>query len=402
MYYLRAFSPLMLILYVLLSAGWMIGGMMMIAGCTRIKRSEIFFTGTATGFLLFIVLTNMLTHFLSLTASSWLSAGLILGAGFWRWFSAGRPALFDGRRTLTVALLFLFLFYVFQIVMRGLAIFDEFLHLPMISVMATGDIPPHFYLNPSNLFAYHYGLQIWSASLVRQAGLMPWSAFDLSRAFMLALTFMLGWHLFSRITRRNLAAAAGAFLTLFAGGTRWLLLLLPDPVLRWLSSGVVMINSGKNTAPNLMQALSNTWVLEGVGTIQFPFAFHNSIFVPTHFILGSTGAMPFMTVLLLLLIAPRLRFNPASAAMMTFILGSLALSGEHLFALLWLSLLALVLWRYTGKRNHSGSRSSSRVQGFWVAVLGMSALLSVLQGGFITETLRSLISSFIAPGSVEN
>jgi hypothetical protein len=400
LYYLRVFNPLLLGLYVVLTAAWAIGGMMTVAACSRLKRSEILFAGIAAGFLLFTVLTNLFAHVLSLTAASWVSSGLILGGGFWLWFWSRRPALFDGRRTLASAFLFLFLFYLFQIVMRGLAVFDEFLHLPMISVMATGDIPPHFYLDPTKYFAYHYGLQIWSASLVRQAGFMPWSAFDLSRAFMLALTFVLAWHLFSRIVRKNLVAFAGAFLTLFAAGTRWLLLLLPDPVLRWLSSSVVMINSGKATAPSLMQALSSTWMVEGFGNIHLPFAFHNGIFVPAHFILGSTGAMPFMTVLLLLLIASRLRLNAPSVGLMVLILGSLALSAEHIFALLWISLLTLSLWRLLSKHKFSKSSISTRIDGFWASILVLSALLAIFQGGFITEALRSLAVNFFAPVSV--
>jgi len=60
---------------------------------------------------------------------------------------------------------------------RGLAILDDYHNLPLVSMIAAGDVPPHFYLNPTNRLAYHYGLHLFSGSLVQQGGLFPWSAF---------------------------------------------------------------------------------------------------------------------------------------------------------------------------------------------------------------------------------
>src|SRR5512140_3277252 len=51
----------------------------------------------------------------------------------------------------------------FVMIGRGLALFDDYWHIPLISVMAAGDIPPHFYLDPTQPMAYHYGLQVLAA-----------------------------------------------------------------------------------------------------------------------------------------------------------------------------------------------------------------------------------------------
>jgi hypothetical protein len=399
LYYFREFDLLSLTLFAILTLGWALGGMMLLAGCTRLKRSELWLAGLASGFLLLVVLANLLARFFTLPAAFWLSTALIFGSGLFLWLHTGRAPLTYGWHALGSIGMLLLLTYLFQIIMRGLAVFDEFLHLPMISIMAVGDIPPHFYLDPSKYFAYHYGLQVWSAGLVRMAGFMPWSAFDLSRAFMLALAFMLGWVLFSRFTRSSLAALASAFLTLFAGGTRWLLILLPDPILRWLSSDVVLINSGANTATNLQQALSQPWVVEGMGQLPIPFAFHNSLFVPTHFILGSTGAMPFMTVLLLLILFPRIDWSMPAGVMLAAIMASIALSGEHIFVMLWLGIAIALIPGSSWKRAQPGGDKQAQT-GFWVLSLGLSAILAVFQGGFITEAVRSYATNSIAPMNV--
>jgi hypothetical protein len=70
---------------------------------------------------------------------------------------------------------------------RGLAILDEYQNLPLVSIIAAGDLPPHFYLNPAQRMDYHYGQILLAAGLSRLGGFFAWSAFDILRAFSLAL-----------------------------------------------------------------------------------------------------------------------------------------------------------------------------------------------------------------------
>ncbi|HEX9090845.1 MAG TPA: hypothetical protein VF831_05115, partial [Anaerolineales bacterium] len=279
----------------------------------------------------------------------------------------------------------------FTLILRGQSIFDEYLHLPLISIMAAGDIPPHFYLNPAFNFAYHYGIQVFSASLVRLAGFFPWSAWDLSRALAIGFTLALGWLWVRKVTRSRLAAWLGTFLFTFGGGTRWLLTLLPASWLGWVSRSVNLVGTGLSTAPNLAQALTRPWVIEGGGPVPFPFAYHNGIFVPVFFTLGSTGAMPFMTVLLLLLLLPTASFTPLGLLSWSLIFTTLALSAEHLFAVIWVGIaLAMLLFIIRQHESNVSSRDGLRQ---WGIILGVSLLLALLQGGFITETARNLFTS---------
>ena len=76
---------------------------------------------------------------------------------------------------------------------------------------------------------------------------------------------------------------------------------------------------------------------------------------------------------------------------------NLALSAEHLFAVLWGSM-ALVIFLAWGLARRDAARRQRRslfpthALLDWGAILGISLLLSLVQGGFITETMRNLLA----------
>jgi hypothetical protein len=394
MYWFRTNSWIDIALFLVLSAGWALGGWLLVTHAFRLRHIERILSGLAAGFLLFITISNLLAHLVSVTAALWGASLVILLAGLVAaWRSTTRPWLTinDFKAAFLLAGL-VGLTILFTLILHGEAIFDEYLHLPLISIMAAGDIPPHFYLNPGFYFAYHYGLQVFAASMVRLAGFFPWSAWDISRALAIAFTLVLGWIWVRRVNHSRWAAWLGSILFTFGGGARWLLLLLPAPWLSWVSARVSLVGTGLDTAPTLAEALHRPWVIEGAGPVAFPFAFHNGIFVPVFFILGSTGAMPFMTVLLLLLLLPRGRFSVAGLTVWILLFSSLALSAEHWFALLWSGIaLASILAYYFQKRQ--GALPSRRIYLQWAMILALTAAISLVQGGFITETARNLINT---------
>lgn len=400
MYWSRTNSLIDIALYLLLSSGWALGGWLLVAHTFRLRHMERIASGLAAGFLLFIGLSDLFAHFLPLTIAFWGASLIILLAGIaCAWRSNLRPWLEKRDMHALPLLVGLAAFTVlFTLILRGESIFDEYLHLPLISIMAAGDIPPHFYLNPDFYFAYHYGIQVFAASMVRLAGFFPWSAWDVSRALAIAFTLVLGWVWVRRVTHSRLAAWLGSFLFTFGGGTRWLLLLLPARWLAWVSQSVNLVGTGLDTAPTLSAALHKPWLIEGGGAVSFPFAFHNGIFVPVFFSLGSTGAMPFMTVLLLLLLLPRGRFSTAGLIIWSMIFATLALSAEHLFAVIWVGIaLAVGISLIFHKRLFNAFPKDIFLQ--WVVILSLAALLSLVQGGFITETARNLIASISSTAS---
>lgn len=396
MYWVWAYSLKNILLYCLLSGFWALGGWLIVSHAFRLRPIERIVSGMGAGMLLFIVFSNGLAHFLPLTLAFWGAAGLILAIGVTTALCSSRRPWLDVSDLrawpLLVALVILTLLFTW--IQRGLAIFDEYLHLPLISIMAAGDIPPHFYLNPQYYFSYHYSLQVLAASMVRLAGLTPWSAWDLVRSIAIALTLGLGWVWVRRMTRNILAACLGTILLAFGGGARWLLLLLPQNWLGRVVASVPLIIADPTKGTDLISLLHNPWMLEGAGKAQFPFAFHNGIFVPAFFVLGSTGALPFVTFFLLFLLLPRRKFSLVGWITWCSLFASLALSAEHAFVAVWGGIaVALCIDALRHKTWPLSTKNWALLQ--WTIMLGVSAILAVLQGGFITEAARGAVGQFL-------
>ena len=391
LYLSRTGSPWDIFLYLVQSCAWAIGGWLLVTHTFRLRLWERLITGLTTGWLLYIALSNLLAHIMPLTPAYWVATAIILIAGIGlAWRSSLRLELKDWSSWAQVGVL-VALTGLFSMIQTGLAIFDDYLHLPLVSIIAAGDIPPHFYGDPTVYFAYHYGLQVSAASLVRVAGLYPWKAWDLSKAFAIALTLNLGWLWIRRLTRSHLAGVLGSILITFGGRARWLLLLIPLPLLTRISASIHLVNTGADTAGNLVQALISPWIIEGGGPIPFPFAFHNGIFVPVFFVLGSTGALPFVTVLLMLLLVSRTKLSTAGMVILGLIFSTLALSGEHLFAAAWGGI-ALAMGIYLILCRVRRSKPVWQLVWQWGGILLIGALLSLVQGAFITETARDFIT----------
>ena len=396
MYWVRTGNPLDILAWLLLSAAWWVGGWLLVTHVFRLPARERLLSGLATGLVLFIVLSNLFSRlfgaWLPLPVSFWSASMIILAAGLVASWRASLPARFNWSNLRywphLVVLLALTLF--FTLIGRGLSLFDDYLHIPLVSVMAAGDIPPRFYLDPNVSLAYHYGLQVFTASLIRVGGFFPWSAWDLSKALAIALTLALGWLWIRRITRSSLAAYLGSVLVVFGGGARWLLLLLPPSVLLWISNSVQLINTGADSGENLFLALAGPWKINGAGPFPFPFSFHNGIFVPVMFALGASGALPYLTVILLLILIPKQQFSILASLVISLLFASLALSAEHLFVFLWggvaLAGFVTILW----SRFHRYKLPKNLMVG-WAAILVLSGILSVVQGAFLTEAVRNIL-----------
>jgi hypothetical protein len=400
MYWSRTGSPIEILIFLIQCLAWTAGGWLWVTHAFRLHPSERLLAGLAVGLLMFITLSNLLAHFLLLPAALWGAALLVLLSGIglaWarRVRQPGLPWLdkADLRAWPRLAAL-LGLTLLFTLIGRGLAIFDEDVHLPLISVMAAGDIPPHFYLDPSRWLAYHYGLHVFAAALVRLGGFFPWSAWDLSKALSIALTLTLAWSWIMRQTRSRLAAWLSALLVVLCGGARWVLLLAPPSVLLWISNGIQLTNTATGSGPDLFMVLSRPWLIEGSGPFPFPFAYHNGIFVPVVFALGASSAMLYFTVILLLILVNRRHLSMAAIIPLSLIFASLALSGEHLFVFLWAGLalagLSHVVLRHMRSLHRQPIDGPALVP--WAAILAVSAILSLIQGGFLTEALRNLLA----------
>ena len=395
MFISRTGSYLDLIAWLLMFTLSWVGSWLIVANVFHLRQRERPVAGAACGMVLWIVLSNILALVLSIELAFWASSILIFGLGIIsaiisserRWFS--RRDLQSWPQILILFALIL----LFTGINSGLAILDDYANLPLVSTLATGDIPPHFYLNSDITLSYHFGLQLFAAALVRIGGLFPWNAFDFSKAFTTALCLVLAGLWYRRYTNKALGVFIGVLVVLFGGGTRWILLFLPPGLIQILGNGLHMLGSATQSGSDLYTALINPWRIEGGGPIPFPFAFENGIFAPM-LGLGGNGSIPQMTMFLLLLLARR-RWQPLAGLIFGFIIASLSLTTELLFVVVWVGILLAVLLRLWLDRPSAASLE-------WLWVLVTSAVLALVSGGVITELSRQFLepAKQVSTGSV--
>jgi hypothetical protein len=377
----------------LLCLMWAIGGWLLVSHAFHLKSHEKLLAGFATGFLLFIVLSNLLAQIIPLPYAYWGSAILLFVSGISLALLSKKNRLIDiaSLRSWPQLALLAVVTLGFTLVLRGLAIFDDYYHLPMISVMATGDIPPHFYLDPSLHLPYHYGLQVFAAGMMRIGGFYPWSAWDISRAIVFAFTALLAWLWIRRLTGENLPAYLGTGLLIFGGAARWLLLFIPTPLLNRMGANLSMDISGLTAGGNLVADLINRWPMDGGGPFPFPYAFASGIFEPLNMQLGATGAMWEMTILLLLFLWKPAKSSSAGMLVIGFLLASLALSAEHVYAAVFAGMvIVFIVYALIKAFRRIPFKPAALVP--WGIPLAISAVLALIQGGYITGGFMSLIS----------
>ncbi len=377
------FSELQVFPLLLLFLLWGIGGWLMMLRWFDLEAHERGFVGLGTGLVVANWLGNFTARFLPMSVAFWGSALLTLALGLLAAWPLRRDLFLQWPNIRWSRwLLFAVATVIFTLIGRGLGMLDDFQNLPLSSLMAAGDIPPHFPGRPDTRFGYHYFLILLGVQFMRVASAAPWTALDLARGLTLALAMVFAGFIAWRLTRNKMIAwVSGAFFAL-AGGTRWLLLLLPGTVLNRMSSELTLIGSGRVTADNLFDALSRSWQVAGSGPIPFPFAFASGVNIPALMTHNGYGVLPNVILLLLLLLAGRQRAWLAGIPLV-ILLSSLALANEVDFAILYLGvILVAIVWIVQNK-----SIQPPRSVWFWVAVVVLAGVVAMIQGGMATEIL---------------
>jgi len=384
----RTGSYLHLALWGLLLLSLWSGGWLLCARVFKLRSRERLIAGLATGLLLFILFANLLAQLFTLSLAYWGAALLVLGLGLASVWRSPTPlsALLQDLHACPALLALAGLFGLFLGINRGLALFDDYSNIPLVSIIATGDVPPHFYLNPQRVLDYHYGLHLLAASLTRLGGFYPWTALDVCKALAISLAVGLGVLWYRRFAPRGAALVGGGLFILFAGGARWLLLLIPPRLLERMSVGVELIGSASQSASDFSAALTGAWRIEGDGPLPFPFAFISGVSRPLTLAMGSNGALPTMTLFLLLLLARR-RWRPAQGLLYGLILASLALTSEHLFALVFAGTILAAAARGVQLRSWRAVQSWG-----WVWLPG--AILAPVMGGVLSQLVQRAAAQF--------
>ena len=380
MYLFSEFDLLRLLLLFLL---WGVGGWLMTLRWFDLEPHERGFVGLGVGLVVANGLGNFTARFLPMSLAFWASALLTLALGLvsaWPW----HRELFPHRLRISWSrwLAFIAAAIVFTLIGRGLGMLDDFQNLPLSSLMAIGDIPPHFPGRPDTRFGYHYFLILLAVQFMRVAYAAPWTALDLARGVTLALSMVLTGLIAWRLTRNQAVSWVSAIFFGFVGGTRWLLLLLPGTLLNRMSSELTLIGSGQVTADNLLDALSRTWEVAGSGPIAFPFAFVNGVNAPTLMTHNGYGLLPAVILLLLLLLGSRARTWQAGVPL-TILLASLALANEVDFVVLYLGVILVAIVWVIQHRTIRPPRSAR----LWITVIFIAGVLALVQGGLATEVL---------------
>lgn len=384
---------------------WGLGGIWLARAAFRLQPREQVVVGLAVGLLVENGLANWLVRWMPLPVGAWLSAGLVFIIGFGLAWQCGRLSF-----TIKPAQLLVLggILWVMFRICRGMAIFDDYAHLPILSIMATGDVPPHFSFDPDVLYGYHHFLLLFSAQAMRVSGWASWTAYDFGRALSFGLAVMLAGLWTARLTRSQVAGVLGGVMLAFGSGGRWLLLLLPSQVITWLEKPVVLIGSGANSGATLSEAITQIWPVSGAGPFAFPFAFANGVLtaavVSVH---GSNGMMMYGVILLLLLTCNRWQAGrlPAwSAAVVSVIVFSAwgLLTEAELVILLvgWALVAAAALLRLSRAGGWSAWQRDWQVNGRlalpsslwqWLAVIGSGTLLALFSGGAWTDLIFKTI-----------
>lgn len=389
----------MLVSVIAWTALWGLGGIWLARSAFTMRKNEILMAGLGLGLILENWFANLCAQIVPLTTAIWLSAGLVFLMGLLFSLPVLRRNPLDMFRfsipPLQVITL-LMLVYVFFVIGRGLAILDDYQNLPTAALIATGDIPPHFPLNPDVSYGYHYFTLLLAAQFMRLADLFVWTAVDLARALSFSITILLGALFVQRVTGSKLAGFVGGMMNIFAGGTRWLLLLLPSGLLDRLGSRLSMLGSNAASGQDLTTALGKAWSASGLGPVPFPYAFVNGIestsVVAYH---AGAGSLPGIIGVLLLLTHNKWK-GWRAWIVASLLMAALGIANEVQLVSICAGIVLIILVYMAVKRTQRVPQSMWR----WLAVGALGGLISLFQGGVLTATALSTLAGWF-PGFIQ-
>jgi hypothetical protein len=373
-----------------------LGGWLLATHAFRLMSRERLIAGLGVGLVGYVWLANLFGRWLNPELTYILPALILLASGAaFAWRGVKKSPWLD-REDLSVwpyLIAGLGLFWLFFLWSKGLTLFDEQKNFSLISIMGNGDIPPRFHAAAYPLnFIYHYGFHFIGASLMRLGSMLPWSAFDISKSLlwaeMLLLAFLIGKRYIGQAWG-GLAVAAGVAL---AGGTRFLLLLLPPGLLLQADKLITLQGTSALIGKPLSEALISPWPIDGGPAMPYMFGFLNGIMDPM--VMAHQGPDTFSVLILLLvwLLVPRLA-TPRAWPLLAVLFSVWALVWEVSYALFVLSLIvfvALYLWRMR----------DLNLPLLKLAILAvmLSVPIVLLQGGTLTELAKDFLFGYEGPG----
>ena len=389
MYWFRVENPLIFGQWLVISAIWVVGGWLLARHAFELESSERLLLGFGLGLCSYLWFVNLLGHWIAPTETFIGAAFLVFALGLGYSWKGKRPLLhWHDLKIWRWLVIGLILVWLFASVARGMAIFDDRKNISIVSTMAAGDIPPHHYMNAAVFFAYHYGFQLLGASLMRLGGLLPWSAFDLSKAIAGAYVLLLAALLGKRYVSHRLAGLLMAGVLAFSTGTRYLLLLLPSNLMKKIDPLIGVRSVDAVVGMPLSQAILQGIQIGDGPPAPFIYAFMSGIGWPLVMAINAgPSTMSLVILLIVWMLIPRMR-RPSAWLILAILFSLWGLVWESSYGLFVIAAMIADLYWIWKKR----STGDDMIKWIGLAVI-VSLPVALLQGGTITEVVRKLVFS---------
>ncbi len=378
---------------------WLAGGWLIVRrGFAFLAPRARLWVGLAMALLLEMFFVNLWGQWLAVPPAFWAALLSLLALSLWsaltmpawdgwkdEWLAAWPPGLALAGLTL-----------LFWAMLRGMTVFDDYFHLPLLSTIAAGNFPPQFHLNADVRLDYHYALHLLAAPWVRFGGMTVWAAWDLIRAFVAALTFVVAWHWGRQASGRDIGGWVLLGVLAFGGGARWLMLFLPGTLVRQMGADLTLLGSTAASGPDLFTLLTSPWQVGGLTPFQVPWVFLNGFRYPITLSWGGSSSLPLLTLLLLLLLYPQRPLRGLQWGVWVVLLATYGLIQEY-GLLFWLAGMGGVWLRWAWLRWRHGRRDLDIWLRQWAALALLSLALAVVQGGVLQGMVRALLPGVKGP-----
>ena len=367
---------------------WTMGGVWILRSAFSLNEKDILIPGMGLGLIIETWFADLLARLLSVPIAFWIAAILVFLIGFCLVFRFHRDhikELSSFKISISQIVVFAVLMYVFFSIAHGLDLYDDFKILPLVSIIASGKIPPQFPLDPSIVLNEYYFQYLIGAQIMRIGSLFPWTAMNLMRSFILSVfSITLGIWVY-RLIKSKLAASLAVIFKLFASGVRWILLLLPASLIDQLDQHIQRTGSGLNSGTTLGTALISPWAAQGTGPFTYPFAFVNG-FNPINILgLGRDNIGP-LIIMIGLLTFNKWKSRLPAIFVMVVLIASLGLMDEILTLYLLFGLFVAFIIKSIQIKKITFTKDILT----WLLILTAGILFSSLQGG----TIASLLTQF--------
>lgn len=384
MYWFRNANPLGIFPFALTLLIWTVGGWLLARHLFRLPARQRLLIGFGLGLVAYLWFLNLLGGRIEIGFSYFLPAVLVLLAGGLSAWKSGKPLLeWVDLKLSPFLLLFGGLLLYSLFLERGLGIYDDYHHLPAISAMGAGNLPPRYILNAAYDYSYHYGFELLGGSLMRLGNLFPWSAFDVGKAMLWVYSLILVAILLKQFLQETGKVILAVGLFLFMGGTRYLLMLLPQPLLQSFENAISFSGVSQDLKLPFSQILFAPWTVGGGPPQPFIYGFTNSL--NASYILNHMGEFPLALIIFLLLWYLADKFTSVKAVPLFAILfAHLALTYESTYGLLLVSL------AFTGALFII--RKKPIPKAFWLFTLAAAISLpfAIFQGGSLFSIFQGV------------